>query len=396
MKPRWRVLAIYAAASAAMQFEWLRFAPVTDAVAAQYGVNIGAVGWLSLVFPLLFLPLALPSGALVDRLSVRRSLRIAVIGMLLGAALRLLIPGFVGLMISQIVIALVQPLLMSLVSRLVLIWFPAEQQLDATGFATMALFAGLGFAFVLVPLMSPENIDSGLWMDVLALGILSAGVLLLLPTDPKIAAATQANTDSSPWLVRVATLLKTAPFAAILLLIFLANGYFNAIFTWLQPLLEPQGIDANRAGLIGLLVLIGGIASMAAIGKLDSGSKTVRRVVMIATLAGLPLTALLLAGIPFLALCVVALILGALMLGPLPLLIELVATTAGPRLAGTAVSAFWLAGNAGAAAVIASLSPIADSGNWTLGGALLGGLLLVESIVAAMMLRSDSNVMNLF
>jgi predicted MFS family arabinose efflux permease len=392
MKPRWRVLAIYAAASAAMQFEWLRFAPVTDAVAAQYGVSIGAVGWLSLVFPLLFLPLALPSGALVDRLSVRSSLRIAVIGMLLGAVVRLLIPGFAGLLASQIVIALVQPLLMSLVSRLVLAWFPTEQQLDATGFATMALFAGLGFAFVLVPMMSPEHINGGLWIDVLALCALSASVLLTLPADPKIASTANVNTDASSWLVRVGVLLKTAPFAGILLLIFLANGYFNAIFTWLQPLLEPQGIDASRAGLIGLLVLIGGIASMAAIGKLDSGSKSVRRVVVIAALVGLPLTALLLAGIPFLALCVVAVILGALMLGPLPLLIELVATTAGPQLAGTAVSAFWLAGNAGAAAVIASLSPIADSGNWTLGGALLGGLLLVESLVAAMLLRSDSGV----
>src|SRR3546814_3835262 len=33
-------------------------------------------------------------------------------------------------------------------------------------------------------------------------------------------------------------------------LIFLGNGYFNAIFTWLEPMLGANGIDAEHAGLI--------------------------------------------------------------------------------------------------------------------------------------------------
>ena len=387
MSARWRVLAIYAAASAAMQFEWLRFAPLTDAVAAQYGVTAGAVGWLSLVFPLLFLPLALPSGALVDRLSVRLSLRIAILVMLMAAAIRTLVPGFEGLLAGQAVIALVQPLLMSLVSRLVLAWFPPAQQLDATGYATMAVFAGLGLAFMLVPQMAPGHVAGGLWIDVLALALLSGAALLVLPADPPPVAASSDDRPEASWFRAMAVLLKTAPFAAILLLIFLANGYFNAVFTWLEPLLKPQGIDADHAGLIGLLVLIGGVSSMAGIGRLGSAVSTLRRVIVIAALGGLPLTALLLAGIPFAWLAAVALLLGALRLGPLPLLIELVARTAGPQLSGTAVSAFWLAGNAGAATVIAALSPIADSGQWLLGGLLLAALLVFEAAIAWWLLK---------
>jgi predicted MFS family arabinose efflux permease len=386
MHARWRVLALYAAASAAMQFEWLRFAPLTDAVAVQYGVGTGDVGWLSLVFPLLFLPLALPSGALVDRLSVRTSLRIAIVVMLLGAALRLVVPGFAGLLASQAVIALVQPLLMSLVSRLVLTWFPPERQLDATGFATMALFAGLGLAFVLVPLLAPLHIAGGLWIDVAALALLTAAAVLALPADPLIVKSS-ASDDVSTWFRSVGMLLKTPPFAAILLLIFLANGYFNAVFTWLEPLLKPQGIDASHAGLIGLLILIGGVASMALIGRLGSSVSTVRRVVVTAAFAGLPLIVMLFTGVPFLLLCGVAFLMGVLALGPLPLLIELVGTLAGPQLAGTAVSAFWLAGNAGAAVVIATLSPIADAGAWTSAGILFGALSLVEALIAATLMR---------
>src|SRR3546814_2175075 len=48
-------------------------------------------------------------------------------------------------------------------------------------------------------------------------------------------------------------------------LIFLGNGYFNAIFTWLEPLLGANGIDAEHAGLIALAMLIGGVAGMAAV-----------------------------------------------------------------------------------------------------------------------------------
>ncbi|MFX8680942.1 hypothetical protein ABTM69_20045, partial [Acinetobacter baumannii] len=84
--PRHRVLALYAAWNALMQFEWLRLAPVTDAAAAQYGVSQSDIGFLSLLFPLLFLPLALPTGWLIDRLSLRSLLRLCAVSMSAAAA----------------------------------------------------------------------------------------------------------------------------------------------------------------------------------------------------------------------------------------------------------------------------------------------------------------------
>src|SRR3546814_15648525 len=112
-----------------MQFEWLRFAPITNAVAAQYDVSVSAVGWLSLVFPLLFLPLALPDGVLIDRWSLRRSLSLVALVMLAGALLRVLIPGFTGLIAGQLLIALTYTMLTAPNAKPTRIWFvPAHPQ----------------------------------------------------------------------------------------------------------------------------------------------------------------------------------------------------------------------------------------------------------------------------
>ena len=64
---RWGAIAAYAGVAAANQLLWLTFAPITTATAEHYGVCEGAVGWLSQVFPLLYVLLAIPAGIALDR-----------------------------------------------------------------------------------------------------------------------------------------------------------------------------------------------------------------------------------------------------------------------------------------------------------------------------------------
>lgn len=362
-----------------MQLEWLRFAPITDQVALQYGVSAGEVGLLSLVFPLLFLPLALPSGALIDRISVRLALRLVAGVMLAGVLLRALVPGFGALVAGQALIALVQPLLMALVSKLVLVWFAEEQRLKATGLATMALFLGVGLAFVAVPQSAEAPIAPTLWLDVILVAVVAALTFVLIPAD--VTQVAKAASGRS-WFQQTASLLRRPAFIAVLALIFLGNGYFNAIFTWLEQLLKPRGIGAEAAGGIGLLILFGGLAGMGLAARFTQLAARVRLFLICAALASLPLTAAFMQLQSYAALCVVGFALGALMLAPLPILIGLCAELAGPALAGTALSAFWLAGNAGAAAVIWALSIPADSGNWVVGGWMLAALLSGEALIA--------------
>ncbi|WP_428312047.1 MFS transporter [Hydrocarboniphaga sp.] len=377
---RWRVLALYALLNALMQFEWLRFAPVANDVAAQYGVGVGTVGWLSLVFPLLFLPLALPSGALVDRLHLRISLRLIAGVLLLGALLRALLPGFSGLLIGQTVIALVQPMVMSAMAPLARAWFAPSQRLTATSVGTLALFVGLGAAFVLIPLAAAD-VAASQRFDLIVLALVALLVFALVPRDPP-------PLDDAESATRVASSNGSARFLltrpALLLLfalIFVGNGFFNALFTWIEPMLGANGLSADAAGLVALAMLAGGVGGMVFVPALPGLGARLRLSLSGAALLGIPLVLLLTRLDQLPLLCAIGLVLGVIMLAPLPLLLDTVSGLAGAQHGGLAVSAFWLAGNAGAAAVIYALSYLADHQLWQLAGYAFAGLLLLQLLM---------------
>ena len=64
---RWGAVAAYGSVAAANQLLWLTYAPVTTDAARHYGVSEEAIGWLSQVFPLLYVVLAIPAGVMLDR-----------------------------------------------------------------------------------------------------------------------------------------------------------------------------------------------------------------------------------------------------------------------------------------------------------------------------------------
>ena len=67
---------------------WLTFAAITTDTAHHYGVSVTAVGWLSEIFPLVYVVLAIPAGALLDR-HFRPALAAAAGVMAAGAFVRL-------------------------------------------------------------------------------------------------------------------------------------------------------------------------------------------------------------------------------------------------------------------------------------------------------------------
>ena len=372
---RYRVLTVYAVLQALMQFEWLRFAPITSEIAVHYRVSPSAIGNLSLVFPLLFIPLALPVGMLIDRVSVRTSLRISAVGMVLAALLRILEPRYEYLLAGQLAFAVLQPLVLALITRLATVWFDEDERLRATEIPSMALFAGLGLAFVLVPMIGYRS----LWLDVAVLGAVALLTWLWVPADPHMAATTLGPRPS--WRSGMRVMLRAPTFLVLTAYFFLANGYFNAISTWLESILHRHGIDPQTAGMVALSMLVSGIVSMALVGRV-SRWLNLRTLLLIATLGSIMVTvALFTSGSPI-VLGIAGIVLGATLLAPLPLLIQAVVNTAGADHAGTAASVFWLVGNAGAVAFLAALDPIANSGKWSRGCFLLIALLIVQGLLA--------------
>ena len=116
MPARWGTVAAYAAVAAANQLLWLTYAPITTATAEHFGVSESAVGWLSQVFPLLYVVLAIPAGLALDR-AFRPALLAGAWLTAVGGAVRLGIDTFAAALAGQILIAIAQPLILNAVTK---------------------------------------------------------------------------------------------------------------------------------------------------------------------------------------------------------------------------------------------------------------------------------------
>jgi hypothetical protein len=201
-----------------------------------------------------------------------------------------------------------------------------------------------------------------------------------IPADPVTRTPAAATGGAPSWSARTCTTLRRAPFPAILILIFLATGYFNAMETWMESRLHRRGVPAQTAGVVALLMLISGTAGMALL-PIVRRALSIRTILVGITLIVAGATTVLFASTSTVWLCVTGLVLG-LILAPLPILIEAVAHHAGREDAGTAISLFWLAGNGGGVVAVWALSAAADSGHWDLGEGLLITLLTVQAVAA--------------
>ncbi|RKQ87870.1 MFS transporter [Solirubrobacter pauli] len=321
MLARWGLVAAYAAAAGANQLLWLTYAPITTRTAEHYGVSDSAVGWLSQVFPLLYVLLAIPAS-----IALRRAFRPALLAgawlTALGGAVRLG-DTFTAALIGQILVAIAQPLLLNAVTY-VATTAPDEPKGVAIGSA--GIFAGTALALPLAPALS---IPTLLVVDA------SVAVVVAIALTATIRPAHAVSTSPLPRRARPA------------LVAFLGFGVFVALMTWLQVLLEPAGVSEDTAGWLLFAMVVSGVASSAFVSPLVIARRKERSFLQLAAVVAAA-SCLALAVAPGAAWLVVV-PLGAVLLGALPVLLN----RADPAL-------IWLAGNTGGI-VIAVLTQAVSS-----------------------------------
>jgi predicted MFS family arabinose efflux permease len=336
------VVLAYGLLCAATQLLWLALAPVTTAAAQHYGVSDGAVGWLAQVFPLVYVVLALPVGAVLDRWP-RGGLMVGAVLTTLSGAVRLGDDSYPVVLASSIAGAVAQPIVLNAVNQVVGGYLaPRHRPLgialcSAGTFVGMIVALGLGAAF-----SGPEQVHTLVILDAVAAVAAGAGTLLLV-TRP---APFRVSARPSPW---AASLWQTWAQPRIRLLaaiVFVGFGVFIALTTWLQVLLAPARVDGGGSGLLLLTMILVGTAGAIVLPSLIAKNGWQSRTLQAAgvtTCAGCLLLAIrpgLVTG--FLALAAV----GASLLPALPIVLELT-ERADRRFAGTAAAVIWAAGNAG-------------------------------------------------
>ena len=353
-RTRWSVLAAFVLVTSANQMLWLTFAPITTDAAAHYGVSEGAIGALSAVFPLLYVLLAIPAGFALDRW-FRGSVATGALLTALGGLVRLGGDSYAWVLAGQLIVAFAQPLVTNSVAKVAGAYTRDEDRPLGISICSAGLFAGFLIAFGtgaafggddgLRTLLVVQALYAAIGAALLVIGLRRPG------RDVELLAASGFAALRSVWadpVLRTTTQLTIVGF-----------GVFVGLTTWLQALLEPDGIDADTAGVLLIVMVVFGVIGSVVIPP-AANQRSVERQVLRASLVVTTVGSLLLAVVhaPW-AIGVILAAMGLLLLATLPVVLEVVERRAGSA-SGTAAALLWMAGNAGGLVVTVVLVPLLD------------------------------------
>jgi predicted MFS family arabinose efflux permease len=354
---RWGVLAAYTAVVGINQMLWLNFGPLLSLVQRRYGVSELAASSLLLVFPLLYVVFSIPAGRLIDRRGYRFAVGAGALVMAAFSCVRIFDGTFAALLLGQVGIAVAQPYLLNAISKLVADWFSEEQGALATGLGTMGIFLGMAAGMAATPALVQVVGLRATMTICAALTCVSAVVFLLV-----VHGNEQAPPASDAPSTELRGLLRDRRLLLLFALSFLGLGVFNGLTTWLEQILAPHGIDAERAGLVGGALIVGGIVGAVVIPALSDLARR-RQPFLLACAAAAMITVYPLgSSARYPVLLVAGLLHGFFFMPAFALLLEMSSQLAGARSAGAATGLLTLAGNAGGVVVIVAMPVVKGAG----------------------------------
>jgi predicted MFS family arabinose efflux permease len=274
---RWAILAVYAVLAACTQLLWLTFAAIDTDSAKSLHVDVGTIGDLAAIFPFIYVVLALPVGRWLDA----RFAHALAIGALLtgiGAIIRVLAPSSFGVQLAgQVVIAAGQPFVLNSITKVAARYFPRQERATAISIGSVALFAGiLASVLIAAPLYSAGGLGMVLTVEAVP-SVIGAGLMLVALRVPASYPDDASTAMSMRWLIRDRFMWLLAG------LVFIGMGIYNAVATWLQPVLANFGEGGAAGNLIAVLTA-GGIVGAATLPPIVA-ARNQRRAMLIAALA---------------------------------------------------------------------------------------------------------------
>jgi predicted MFS family arabinose efflux permease len=337
---RWVILAGYALLTACTQFLWLAYAPITTQTHRIMGVSEGAVGDLAVIFPLMYVILALPAGRWLDA-RFGRALGLGAVLTGAGALLRLAGPSSYGWAVSgQFVIAAGQPFVLNAITKVAARYFPARERTTAISIGSVALFAGI-LAAVLTgaPLLHAGGLTLLLSVQA-AVAVLAAVWVLAAVRSPAAFPGNPSVAVSLRWLRRDRFIWLLGG------LLFIGMGVFNAVATWLDSILTHFG-HGGASGYLIAIMTVGGIAGGALLPGIVARRDQRRGMLQIAVVVTAAAFAVM-AGVHSPAVGGAMLfVAGFFLLAGLPVVLDWSELHAGPERAAGAAGFLLLSGNLG-------------------------------------------------
>jgi MFS family permease len=365
---RWAILGAYALLAACTQMLWLTFAAVDTQTAALMHVDVGTVGDLAAIFPFVYIVLALPTGRWLD-LRFGQALGVGALLTGGGALVRLAAPTSFGWQLTgQLVIAAGQPLVLNSITKVAARYFPPGERAAAISIGTAALFIGILAAVLTAgPLLAAGGLPLLLGVQAGPAVVSAVLVLVAFRTAPSFPDDPSA-TVSLRWLAKDRFMWTLAG------LVFIGMGTYNAVATWLQPILNHFGEGAAAGTLVAVLTFAGVVG--AAVLPSAVAARDKRRALLLAALA---MSAIAFTAMAFSAnyiwLGVWMFAEGFLLLASLPVVLEWSEIHAGPERQGAAVGFLMMAGNLGGLVLVLVVQAVIGNPYLSLGAMAVVALL---------------------
>ena len=285
---RWVVLVGFMLVAAMNQALWITFAPITSDAMKFYATSDIMIGLLSIVFMAVYIVLVLPAAWLIDTWGLRGAVSVgAVLTAVFGVTRGLFADNFALVFVSQMGIAIGQPLILGAITKIAARWFPRDERATAAGLGTLAIYLGILASLVVTPLLVNAY---GMKSMLVSTGIVSAiAAVFFIATireKPPTPAGPADQEVRSLMFDGLKSMMKQKDFILLLIIFFVGLGMFNGVTTWIEEIIGPRGFSGAQAGTAGGLMLIGGIIGAVVI-PLISDSTRRRKPFVLLALAGL-------------------------------------------------------------------------------------------------------------
>lgn len=291
--------------------------PMVDEISADLELSRSAMGSILGAWALIYVFTAVPGGAMVERLGLRRAMLLGGVSVAASLLLRALATGGVSLFLAVAIFGIGGPLVSISTPKLVASLFDEEARRLPTGLGVAAPGIGSALGFALPnPVLLPLFDDS--WRAVLV----SGGLLTLVccaywiwATRASLAAAPPAEPIAAGTFGR---LLGLTTMRWILVISLFSFAFSHGLNGWLPEILADSGLGDDAAGYVAALSTVLGIAGSLTIARLVPGHR--RSVALAGVYGTLAICALGMATLAQTGVVVATLALGFVRAGSIPLM----------------------------------------------------------------------------
>ncbi len=285
---RWVILAVFMFITALNQGLWITFAPITSDAMKFYAASDIAIGLLSMVFMVVYILLFLPSAWLIDTWGFRKSVSLGAILTAVFALTRgIFADNFALVFVSQIGIAIGQPLILGAITKLGARWFLNDERATAAGLGTLSIYLGILASLILTPLLMGSYGMKGMLLIGGAVSCLAAVLFVVAAREhPPTPPGPAGHDERTLMFDGLKSMIRQKDFILLLIIFFIGLGLFNGITTWIEEIVGPRGFTTAQAGLAGGLMLIGGVVGAVVIPLISDATRR-RKPFIILALAGL-------------------------------------------------------------------------------------------------------------